>query len=785
MRRTIFRFTLHVSRFTLLSAVAVAAEVDVSKLPPPAQKQVDFGHDIKPILEQTCLRCHGPEKPKARFRLDNRESALKGGENGIDIIPGDSAKSPLIHYVARLVEDMEMPPPGKGDPLTPEQVGLLRTWINQGAPWTGTEATVKTSFVFAPTLRWISVNGDSKSFRENEGIREGWATGIEQFALKEQLSVDRTFTAEGRALFQDEDYLLKLRLQKNDVGFISAGFEQWRSYYDDTGGYYRPYTPPAYSLNRDLHLDIGRAWIDFGLSLPNWPQMVLGYEYQYRDGSKSTLQWGDVSGKKIYPAYQDIDERTHILKFDLVHEIREWRMENNARVEFYDSHTRLNNANPFPGGAGPDSYTRVRQGYQHTQGMNAARLEKQVTDWLFLSGGYLYSRLDGDGSFNRMDVDASGAPVAGNVWFSDNIVLDRETHVFSLGSLAMPWEGLNISAGVQGEWMHQEGFGKVTLDDDVDFFDNPVKIQSDYDETKLNENVAIRFNKIPWTVLFAEARLSQDQLAQSEEFDAGGTASAYPLHTDFSNHLQDYRTGFNTSPWRWASWSAHYRYRDSDSDYNNKRSSSTDDGYPGFIDDRKIMSDEVQTKLVLKPLNWLKTTLTYRWLETEYHTTTDAFTDGLNSYPGGEILAGDSRANVYSVNNAITPIRRLLLSTTFSYSDTRTATANNNDPSIVPYQGDVYTVLSSARFALNPSTDLYAAYSFSQANYGQNNYADGLPLGVEYTRHGVTLGVTKRLSQILSTNLRFNYYDYSEPSSGGYNDYTACGVFATVMMKWP
>src|SRR5207247_4082446 len=104
-----------------------------SQLPPPANKQVDFEQDIRPIFESRCFRCHGPEKPKSRFRLDNRDPALKGGEHGIDIIPGDSENSPLIHFVAGLVEDMEMPPPGKGEPLTQEQIAWLRAWIDQGA----------------------------------------------------------------------------------------------------------------------------------------------------------------------------------------------------------------------------------------------------------------------------------------------------------------------------------------------------------------------------------------------------------------------------------------------------------------------------------------------------------------------------------------------------------------------------------------------------------------------------------------------------------------------------
>src|ERR1700741_3112318 len=119
--------------FFSISACPAAAPVDESKLPPPAAQTIDFSRDIQPIFEKTCFRCHGPEKPKSRFRLDNRDSAIKGGEKGVDIIPGQSGKSPLIHFVARLVEDTKMPPEGKGDPLTKEQIGLLRAWIDQGA----------------------------------------------------------------------------------------------------------------------------------------------------------------------------------------------------------------------------------------------------------------------------------------------------------------------------------------------------------------------------------------------------------------------------------------------------------------------------------------------------------------------------------------------------------------------------------------------------------------------------------------------------------------------------
>jgi mono/diheme cytochrome c family protein len=118
----------------LRAAAAGKEEAAISKLPPAAERMVDFAKDIRPIFEQHCLKCHGPEKQKSGYRVDVRESALKGGdEHAPNIIPGKSAESPLIQFVAGLDEDMIMPQ--KGERLSAEQIGLLRAWIEQGANW--------------------------------------------------------------------------------------------------------------------------------------------------------------------------------------------------------------------------------------------------------------------------------------------------------------------------------------------------------------------------------------------------------------------------------------------------------------------------------------------------------------------------------------------------------------------------------------------------------------------------------------------------------------------------
>lgn len=112
-------------------AQAADKEVDVSKLPPPADKKVDFAKDIHPFLKKACIDCHDASGGSGNFKVDTSENIIKGGEHGPAVIAGKSAKSPLIHYVARLVKDMEMPPKDAGDPLTKEQISLLRAWIDQ------------------------------------------------------------------------------------------------------------------------------------------------------------------------------------------------------------------------------------------------------------------------------------------------------------------------------------------------------------------------------------------------------------------------------------------------------------------------------------------------------------------------------------------------------------------------------------------------------------------------------------------------------------------------------
>ncbi|HXS68947.1 MAG TPA: c-type cytochrome domain-containing protein [Candidatus Polarisedimenticolia bacterium] len=778
---------IFLSTFRLLAA---DTNIDESKLPPVATNHIDFTRDIKPIFDASCIRCHGPVKPKSGFRLDSRATALKGGDNGVDIIPGNSAKSPIIHFTANLVEDMEMPPPGKGTSLTDQQVALLRAWIDQGAPWGNAALSNSYAVSLSPTIGGTVVSGDNHKFRELEWRKERLDGGLDDSYIFKQINPDTTSLLESHAL--KDDYKIKLSLDRNNLGFIHSGWEQFRKYYDDTGGY-RPEatTPNALSLDQDLHLDIGKAWIDFGLTLPRWPRMVLGYEYDYRRGNEASTSWSlagsGPDARNLAPASKSIDEGTHIIKFDLNAEVKGVSIEDRFRGDFYSLNTHYTNTSV----RGPVSQN-VREHDTYFQGANSIMLEKQFTDWLYCSAGYLYSHLDADNSFTNL-TQFFTLSFAGSV---PNITLERESHVANVNGIIGPFEGLTFSGGAQTEWTDQHGFGAGNLNQ-FPFTRTapntlvivPTTLSADYDERSAMENLALRYTKIPFTILFAEGRLEQQSIAQNDsDLQPSGN---YIENVDFASQLTDFRAGFSTSPWRWMSLSAHYRRYENDSRYPTNQPAEPAGGYPGFFRSRDLITDEFETKLVVRPSVWLKTTLSCDLQSTDFRDSANAGAIGTTVFsPAGTLLTGHSETETYTIGAVLTPHPRFYLSGSFSYQPSTTRTANNSVATVGPYRGDTYSADTSATFVLSQTMDLYVGWVFSEANFGQDKArllapTGTVPVDIRYQEHSIQAGLTRRFSKNLAGRLQYSFDYYREPSSGDANDFRAHTVFATLNLRLP
>ena len=135
----------------------VAAEPTQDRLPPPAQRKIDFAREVLPLLQKNCYSCHGQDEQSGGLRLDQRKAAFGGSDNGAVILPGKSSQSPLILLVSGFDKNVGlMPPAGEGRPLTRAEIGILRAWIDQGAKWPLTadpQQTARAHWSFQPVRR--------------------------------------------------------------------------------------------------------------------------------------------------------------------------------------------------------------------------------------------------------------------------------------------------------------------------------------------------------------------------------------------------------------------------------------------------------------------------------------------------------------------------------------------------------------------------------------------------------------------------------------------------------
>lgn len=770
------------------SAAAAAAELDLTRLPAAAGRPVAFATDIQPILEKACLRCHGPERPKGGYRLDNPEAAVGHGERGPAIVPGNSAGSPFIHYVARLVPEMEMPPEGKGDPLTPAEIGLLRAWIDQGARWSGNAAEPRIEFSVTPAVQFVSVDGNVARFREHNWTREGWGGGATDFSLKYDTDPRTRVEIDGRALAGPDDYRFRTRIERDDLGWTRFEYREFSRWEDDTGGYYAPFGTPAPRWGDDFVLRHRQATAEFGLTLPDWPQLRLAYDLHLRDGTESTLHWGSVTAggvsRAIYPGRKRVDETTHRVTLDIAYDWDGLLISDEAQFEWHgqDNERQQRDVLPPP----IDYATLVRDSQDSWRGANVLRLERTLRDWLYVSGGYLYSQLRDAGGFSVESFAPTDPTVPPSLDLAaDDLTLRRQSHVVNGNAMLGPWEQLHFYAGLQAEWTRQEGFAMGRT------YGTATAYDADVDRAATDENFGLRYAGIPWTVVFAETRFQQETYSQFEE-GLADAQQAFLRDTDAEGDTRDYEAGFTIAPWRVASFQAKYRHRDRANDYAHPRDVdlfSSGNGYPAFLLARDTTGDEVEGRLVLQPWRWLKTTLKYAVSGTDFESETASWED-LSTFPatpipGGRLLAGEYDARTASLGLVLTPWRRLYLASTLSWTTSESTSGNDNGQEVVPYEGDVWNLLQTATFVLDEKTDLLASWLWSDGDYSQDNAAAGLPLGIAYTRNAATAGITRRMKHDRVLRLEYGFFTYDEPTLGGAADYTAHALFASFRIPWP
>jgi len=431
--------------------------------------------------------------------------------------------------------------------------------VDQGAWWSRDEDNSKFSLTLAPAVGFTAVSGNESKFRQLAWQNDQWRGGLEAFELTEQVSPGAKYTVSGHAL--TDDYLVTLLVERPEQGFAVSASSSFAIRCGHRRLLSGVHAVRLQVSNRNLHLDVGRAWADFGLTLPDWPRLVFGYEYQYRNGDKATLQWGTVSDgtlpgtKNIYPASKAIDEHTQVLKFDLDYEHAGWRLEDNFRGEWTDSSTRQENL--FFLSLGASEFANP--------GKRAARLEsvsgrKHATRRAAASSLALqFGRLSLQPYCGRRRLcSLPGCRFGGPLvlqYTAQRIALERQSQVANANVMLGPWQGGTLTFGVQGEWTRQNGnldgtgdpLGMVPVGP-AGFTNNAI---TEIDKLAVDESVALRYTPGCRSPRSTRRRACNRRVSPNRK-----TFWAIPCHLPRRSygipmrrvHAFDVRAGFDTSP---------------------------------------------------------------------------------------------------------------------------------------------------------------------------------------------------------------------------------------------
>ena len=175
-------------------------------------------------------------------------------------------------------------------------------------------------------------------------MKETYVGGVKDASAQLTLSNGVAISAQGHALIDQHDVGADVSVKKDGLGVVNVDYDEFRKYYDKTGGtYYRFGTLSASDTFRDLALDIGKFGMETGLTLEGIPELAFQYERAFKGGTKSRLAWVDVTEgattRKIAPSWQDIDETVDTFALKASQELAGFNVKGTQQWEFQRAET--------------------------------------------------------------------------------------------------------------------------------------------------------------------------------------------------------------------------------------------------------------------------------------------------------------------------------------------------------------------------------------------------------------------------------------------------------------
>jgi len=657
------------------------------------------------------------------------------------------------------------------------------------------------------------IDGDKAQYMQRHQIPKGPFGGVEDFHWEKLVGKKGIFQLDGRGIFDNHDYSIRVELSDPDVGFLRAGYTEFRTWYDGNAGFF-PQNGQWFSLyDNELHIDRGQAWFEGGLTLPDKPQFTFRYAHEFRKGQKDSTEWGDTTltggfgTRHIVPTFLDIDEERDIFAGDIKHTLGKTDVGLGVRYEIIDNdnsrniHRQPGELIPAPPAlpAGPDRYVTQKEELQedmfNVHGFAATRFNEKV----MLTLGGSFTTLDTDISGSRIygsSYDAVYDPLFARRQFLDAGFLDlaggaqMKQYVANLNLMVTPLDNLAIVPSLRVEKNDLTGTASY-IDTNVSAAPalTPLTLElfnaADSGFLEVTESLEARYTGIRDWSFYARGEWSQSDGNQTESSTevVSGAVSLF-RDTDWRRFNQKYVVGANWYPLNRLNFGAQYYHKIHDYDYDHFLDSTSNaptaaDRYPAFLTDQNFQTDDMNVRATWRPFNTLTLVTRYDF----QLSTVDTKADFLNNQQSAEITT-----HIISQSISWTPLARLYFEASASYAldgtDTPAPEVLGSNQVVLNAENDYWNVSGLVGYALDNKTDLQAQYFYYRANNYIDNSTFGQPYGAGAEEHAVTASIARQISKAVRVTLKYGFFRNRDETSGGHNDYDAHLVLASMQYRF-
>ena len=645
-------------------------------------------------------------------------------------------------------------------------------------------------------MRYAFVSGDQDKFRAHHWMKEGYVGGLKNLSLKYGFPDGTELSAESHALIDQNDLGADFSLKKDRLGFFKLDYDEFRKYYDKTGGVYRPFsTLSGVDTFKDLHLDIGHLALETGLTLEGWPELSFFYERKFKNGAKSRLTWTPTKESSltryIGPSWQDIDETVDTVALKANHELAGFTLKGEQRWEFMRAETLREEK--FLSNTGATADTLIRRQDQAPQAnLVTTLLEGErwfLNDKAFFASAYRVSLMANREFETLGDIDTNGNQISSSKnRFNARADNKYRTHTWAETFMVSPWSWLGVVTKFKTEVLKRRSNSSYPSDttNPPDGIPNTTDQSiTDNKAVRWGEGISLRFTGIPRTALYNDLEFEQSRILLREDRISIAGQSASDSGETFSRQTVSkvwrgvWTLGGQTAPWSFLSLTAHVRHRQNNIDYDNER--HTDPGATtarsAFFDGQNISTNEFATRVALTPCRWARTSFRYQFRGDKYATRT---------FDNNSIVKTGTTSHIYTYDVTLQPLQNLSTTTSFSRQTALTYTPARFGSSVnIPaFHADVNTWLLSADYTPKPTVTVSQTFLFSRAKNFNDYVSTGLPYGADFSRVDLTTGLTWSPKKDVSMKTEYDLYHFNSNDNAETGDYTAHVIWFDVSKKF-